>query len=141
MCTHIIAIEISLVPQEGETGVCDSEEGEQEEEEQEEEGGELDPPKVLGDVLESLAGAVFLDSGMSLEAVWSVFQPLFEEKISECDTKGASGPFGVPFPKVSFFAEITSFSFGRQPWTIDLVRHFDQYLYVPITFHWKVLQS
>ena len=44
---------------------------------------ELDPPKVLGDVLESLAGAVFLDSGMSLEAVWSVFQPHFDEKISE----------------------------------------------------------
>ena len=45
--------------------------------------GELDPPKALGDVLESLAGAIFLDSGMSLEAVWKVFRPLFEEKISK----------------------------------------------------------
>ena len=44
---------------------------------------ELDPPKVLGDVLESVAGAVFLDSGLSLESVWSVFCPLFEEKIGE----------------------------------------------------------
>lgn len=44
---------------------------------------ELDPPKALGDVLESLAGAIFLDSGMSLEAVWKVFRPLFEEKISK----------------------------------------------------------
>ena len=44
---------------------------------------ELDPPKVLGDILESVTGAVFLDSGMSLESVWSVFCPLFEEKIGE----------------------------------------------------------
>lgn len=44
---------------------------------------ELDPPKVLGDLLESVAGAVFLDSGLSLESVWSVFCPLFEERIGE----------------------------------------------------------
>lgn len=44
---------------------------------------ELDPPKVLGDVLESLAGAIFVDSGMSLDSVWTVFRPLFEEKIGE----------------------------------------------------------
>lgn len=44
---------------------------------------ELDPPKVLGDILESVTGAVFLDSGLSLQSVWSVFCPLFEEKIGE----------------------------------------------------------
>ena len=42
---------------------------------------ELDPPKVLGDILESVAGAVFLDSGMNLNAVWSVFKHLFQKKI------------------------------------------------------------
>lgn len=42
---------------------------------------DLDPPKVLGDILESLAGAIFIDSGMNLEAVWKIFQPLFDEKI------------------------------------------------------------
>ena len=42
---------------------------------------ELDPPKVLGDLLESLAGAIFIDSGMSLSCVWRVFQPHFHEKI------------------------------------------------------------
>ena len=47
----------------------------------EEEVEELDPPKVLGDLLESLAGAIFLDSGMNLETVWRVFQPLFQSKI------------------------------------------------------------
>ena len=44
---------------------------------------EIDPPKVLGDILESLAGAIFLDSGMDLERVWEVFRPLFDKKISK----------------------------------------------------------
>lgn len=51
--------------------------------EDEEEIEYLDPPKVLGDILESLAGAIFVDSGMSLEKVWEVFQPLFDKKISK----------------------------------------------------------
>lgn len=42
---------------------------------------ELDPPKALGDVLESLAGAVFLDSGLSLEVVWEKFYPFFKPLI------------------------------------------------------------
>lgn len=42
---------------------------------------ELDPPKVLGDLLESLMGAIFLDSGMDLEAVWRVFIKVFGDKI------------------------------------------------------------
>lgn len=29
-------------------------------------------PKALGDVFESVAGAIFLDSGMSLDTVWKV---------------------------------------------------------------------
>ena len=52
-----------------------------EEEEKEEEVEELDPPKALGDILEALAGAVFLDSGLSLETVWNVFKPFFESLI------------------------------------------------------------
>ncbi len=42
---------------------------------------DISPPKVLGDILESLAGAIFIDSGFSLESVWKVFQPLFDRKI------------------------------------------------------------
>jgi len=42
---------------------------------------DISPPKVLGDLLESLAGAIFIDSGFSLESVWSIFQPLFDQKI------------------------------------------------------------
>lgn len=51
--------------------------------ENEDEVIDIDPPKVLGDILESLAGAIFLDSGMDLEKVWGVFQPLFDKKISK----------------------------------------------------------
>ena len=34
----------------------------------------VEVPKVLGDLLESILGAVFLDSGHSLSAVWKVFR-------------------------------------------------------------------
>ena len=44
---------------------------------------ELDPPKALGDILESVAGAIFIDSGCCLESVWRVFKPLFDEKIGK----------------------------------------------------------
>lgn len=32
----------------------------------------MEVPKALGDVFESVAGAIFLDSNMSLDAVWKV---------------------------------------------------------------------
>ncbi len=30
-------------------------------------------PKALGDIFESVAGSIFLDSGLSLDAVWTVY--------------------------------------------------------------------
>ncbi|VEL42837.1 unnamed protein product [Protopolystoma xenopodis] len=42
---------------------------------------DVEIPKVLGDIFESLAGAVFLDSGLSLDTVWRVFYPLIKERI------------------------------------------------------------
>ncbi|XP_055947706.1 endoribonuclease Dicer-like [Argiope bruennichi] len=36
---------------------------------------DVDVPKALGDVFESVAGAIYLDSGMSLDAVWKVYYP------------------------------------------------------------------
>lgn len=35
----------------------------------------VDVPKVLGDIFESVAGAIFVDSGMSLDAVWRSYLP------------------------------------------------------------------
>ena len=67
--------------EEGEVRDEEEEEGEEEEEEEEGEKEAIDAPKVLGDILESLAGAVFLDSGMSLECVWGVFSHLIKKRI------------------------------------------------------------
>ena len=49
----------------------------------EEDTEEIVAPKVLGDILESIAGAVFIDSGMDLQVVWKVFQPHFQPLIGE----------------------------------------------------------
>ena len=48
-----------------------------------EEVEDISPPKVLGDILESLAGAIFIDSGFSLESVWNIFRPHFDQKIGK----------------------------------------------------------
>ncbi len=90
-CQEILSDLSSLQQEGGEGGgggggggeVEDGEIVEGEEDGEEEVVEDLDPPKVLGDLLESIAGAIFIDSGMSLEAVWSIFQPLFDKKISK----------------------------------------------------------
>ena len=51
--------------------------------EEEEDADDIVAPKVLGDILESIAGAIFIDSGMDLETVWNVFRPHFEPLIGE----------------------------------------------------------
>ncbi|CAH8541405.1 unnamed protein product [Schistosoma turkestanicum] len=38
-------------------------------------------PKALGDIFESLAGAIFLDSNFSLDTVWQIFYPIMKERI------------------------------------------------------------
>ncbi len=40
-----------------------------------------EPPKVLGDLLESLVGAIYLDSGKSLDCVWTVIYPMMTDFI------------------------------------------------------------
>ncbi|KAL5794142.1 hypothetical protein ACOSP7_002736 [Xanthoceras sorbifolium] len=44
--------------------------------------GLVDVPKALADIVESAAGAVFIDSNSSVETVWKVFRPLLEPIIS-----------------------------------------------------------
>lgn len=46
-----------------------------------EEAEDVEVPKALGDVFESLAGAIYLDSGMSLDAVWSVYYTIMKSEI------------------------------------------------------------
>ncbi|KAL6901853.1 hypothetical protein ACP4OV_004729 [Aristida adscensionis] len=44
--------------------------------------GLLDPPKVLSDIVESLIGAIYLDSNFNQEEVWRVFRNLADPLIS-----------------------------------------------------------
>ncbi|KAG5887607.1 hypothetical protein JTB14_002616 [Gonioctena quinquepunctata] len=43
----------------------------------------VDVPKVLGDIFEALAGAIFLDSGKDLKTVWNVFYKLMFREITK----------------------------------------------------------
>jgi len=43
----------------------------------------VEVPKALGDVFESVAGATFLDSGMSLDAVWRVYYRMMKTEIGK----------------------------------------------------------
>ncbi|XP_051136464.1 endoribonuclease Dicer homolog 1 isoform X2 [Andrographis paniculata] len=44
--------------------------------------GDCKAPKVLGDIVESIAGAIFLDSGCNTAVVWQVFQPLLNPMVT-----------------------------------------------------------
>lgn len=44
-------------------------------------GESIDVPKALGDIFESIAGAIFLDSGNSLETVWNVYYKFMKREI------------------------------------------------------------
>ena len=42
------------------------------EDEDDDDSEDIEVPKVLGDIYESVAGAIYLDSGMDLNTVWRV---------------------------------------------------------------------
>lgn len=48
----------------------------------------MEVPKALGDVFESVAGAIFLDSGMSLDAVWGVYYHMMKSEIGKIYKQG-----------------------------------------------------
>lgn len=43
--------------------------------------GAVEAPKILGDVFESVAGAVFLDSGMDVVKTWKVYHRMMKPYI------------------------------------------------------------
>ncbi|XP_015607218.1 endoribonuclease Dcr-1 isoform X2 [Cephus cinctus] len=61
-------------------------------EEECEEAEDVEVPKALGDVFESLAGAIYLDSGMSLDAVWSVYYRIMKSEIEQFSTNVPKSP-------------------------------------------------
>ncbi|KAK4746446.1 hypothetical protein SAY87_012758 [Trapa incisa] len=44
--------------------------------------GDCKAPKVLGDIVESIAGAIFLDNDRDTSVVWKVFQPLLQPMVT-----------------------------------------------------------
>ena len=69
--------------------------------EEEEEG--IGAPKVLGDIFESVAGAIFLDSGMDLSKTWDVYYRMMKPyigKLAIATSEGGSPshPGKPPFP-------------------------------------------
>uniref|UniRef100_A0A915BN58 Dicer-1 n=3 Tax=Parascaris univalens TaxID=6257 RepID=A0A915BN58_PARUN len=63
-----------------------------EEEIDEGEEEDIEVPKAMGDIFESVAGAVYLDSGRSLDVVWRVFYNLMKETIEECCNNPPKSP-------------------------------------------------
>lgn len=47
---------------------------------------EIEVPKALGDIFESVAGAIFLDNGLSLDGVWKVYYKLLKPEIGRSST-------------------------------------------------------
>ena len=47
-------------------------------------------PKVLGDLFESMAGAVFLDSGLDLVTVWNVFYPIMKPVLGKTQSSSSN---------------------------------------------------
>ncbi|KAL7019743.1 hypothetical protein ACKWTF_011228 [Chironomus riparius] len=66
-----------------ENGHCISEEYYLMSEDECDEAEDVEVPKALGDVFESVAGAVFLDSNMSLDAVWKVYYKMMGPEIEQ----------------------------------------------------------
>jgi dsRNA-specific ribonuclease len=46
--------------------------------------GLLDPPKVVSDIVESLIGAIYLDSNFNQEEVWRVYISLELGNLTHC---------------------------------------------------------
>nr|SZF06447.1 endoribonuclease Dcr-1 [Psoroptes ovis] len=60
---------------------------------------DIEVPKALGDIFESVAGAIYLDSGMSLEAVWKAYYPMMKPEIENFSEKVPKSPIRVLLEK------------------------------------------
>ncbi|XP_058811956.1 endoribonuclease Dcr-1 [Topomyia yanbarensis] len=56
------------------------------------EAEDVEVPKALGDVFESVAGAIFLDSNMSLDAVWKVYRSMMGPEIEQFSNSVPKSP-------------------------------------------------
>ncbi|XP_029806068.1 endoribonuclease Dicer isoform X2 [Suricata suricatta] len=78
---HVIDDFVQFQLEKDEMQGMDSELRRSEEDEEKEE--DIEVPKAMGDIFESLAGAIYMDSGMSLETVWRVYSPMMRPLIEK----------------------------------------------------------
>ncbi|KAM9804063.1 endoribonuclease Dicer [Neosynchiropus ocellatus] len=78
---HVIDDFVQFQLEKNEMQGMDSELRRSEEDEEKEE--DIEVPKAMGDIFESLAGAIYMDSGMSLEIVWQVYFPMMRPLIEK----------------------------------------------------------
>lgn len=60
---------------------------------------DIEVPKALGDIFESVAGAIYLDSGMSLDAVWASYYPMMKPEIEYFSYNVPKSPIRVLLEK------------------------------------------
>ncbi|XP_068155954.1 LOW QUALITY PROTEIN: endoribonuclease Dcr-1 [Drosophila tropicalis] len=75
-----------------ENGHCISEEYYLLSEEECDDAEDVEVPKALGDVFESIAGAIFLDSNMSLDVVWHVYSNMMKPEIEQFSNSVPKSP-------------------------------------------------
>ncbi|XP_055361401.1 endoribonuclease Dicer isoform X2 [Betta splendens] len=78
---HVIDDFVQFQLEKNEMQGMDSELRRSEEDEEKEE--DIEVPKAMGDIFESLAGAIYMDSRMSLETVWQVYYPMMRPLIEK----------------------------------------------------------
>ncbi|XP_054651562.1 endoribonuclease Dicer isoform X1 [Dunckerocampus dactyliophorus] len=78
---HVIDDFVQFQLEKNEMQGMDSELRRSEEDEEKEE--DIEVPKAMGDIFESLAGAIYMDSRMSLEMVWQVYYPMMRPLIEK----------------------------------------------------------
>ncbi|KAK6479012.1 endoribonuclease Dicer-like [Huso huso] len=78
---HVIDDFVQFQLEKNEMQGMDSELRRSEEDDAKEE--DIEVPKAMGDIFESLAGALYMDSGMSLETVWQVYYPMMRPLIEK----------------------------------------------------------
>ncbi|KAK9409464.1 endoribonuclease Dicer-like [Crotalus adamanteus] len=78
---HVIDDFVQFQMEKNEMQGMDSELRRSEEDEEKEE--DIEVPKAMGDIFESLAGAIYMDSEMSLEMVWQVYYPMMRPLIEK----------------------------------------------------------
>ncbi|TRY73759.1 hypothetical protein TCAL_02552 [Tigriopus californicus] len=78
---------------------------------------DVEVPKALGDVFESIAGAIYLDSGFSLDTVWKVYFRMMGDEIKRFSTHIPKSPIRELLelePETAKFGKPEKLSDGRR---------------------------